>query len=203
MLPPAYAERAVSWSATPLDLPEDADILAAMLTQPAAGSGPWQVALEPGDYLISAFSDVEVFEQTVTVLPEPPEQTFEVAVLELDASAPYSCADQVECAFADTETLLAFSLPQGWAAERPYRGDLGDGVMADNISAVFFEETQGEDAAVWFLNPLDWIEDEQGPCRRVSVGSLCTFDPSAAAEIGFAVIAPSLRRATAAGATAP
>jgi hypothetical protein len=191
-LPDAYGDQAVSWSATPLDLPPEADVLNAMTMMPDAFAGPWSVVLTPGEYLISAFSEAEVFELTATLAAQPATQSFEVPVLSLAAFVAYRCDGPVPCRIADDRTGLGFDLPAGWASEQPYFADLGGGAQAQQVSAVFYQDIQGDGGAVWFLNPDDWIDDEAGPCRDVDLGVMCTFDTDAAAEAGFALIAPSL-----------
>lgn len=191
ILPEGAAEGPVSWSALPLDLPPDADILAAMIMTPEPINGPWRVDLEPGEYLISGFSEVELYESNATITAQT--TILEVPVLEIDHSVALRCVDTDTCAYTDEATGLGVTLPKGWAMDTPYHADLGDGEVAAEISAVFFEDSKGDGAAVWFLNPLDWIIDDNGPCRAVSIGNLCTFDISAAAEAAFSVIAPSLR----------
>lgn len=185
-LPPDFAETEVTWSATPLDLPDEADVLDAMVLEREARAGPWVVLLEPGRYQVTAFSASDVFELAVTLGEGAAEHV--VPVLQLAPSVPYRCTADLGCVFADPPTGLAFRLPTGWAAEAPVLDDAG------GISAVFFEDIDGEGADVWFLNPQDWSEDEFGPCRPVDLGALCTFDVSPEAEAAFAEIAPSLRR---------
>lgn len=182
---------AVSWSAVPLDLPEEANVLDAMVMTEAPVQGPWRVALEPGRYLFSGFTPVELYEAEVEVTAEMAEIV--VPVLEIAGGVALRCAE-ARCDFADAATGLRVTLPQGWAVDQPYFADLGDGVLAEEISTVFFEDVEGDGGAVWFLNPLDWISDETGPCRAVAQGVLCTFDESPAAEAAFAVIAPTLQR---------
>lgn len=191
-LPPEFADLAVTWSAAPLDLPADADMLAALILQPKATAGPWTVALNPGEYLISAFSSAEVFEQQVRVPPADGAGVVLVPPLELAVAVPYRCAE-ARCSFVDDATGLAFDLPQGWAAEQPYHADLGAGVQAPEVSAVFFQDVDGDDAAVWFLNPPDWTEDDNGPCQPVDLGVMCSFALTPAATAALQVIAPSLR----------
>lgn len=192
-LPEPYADQAVSWSATPLDLAPDADVLDAMTMEPDAFTGPWVIELAPGDYLISAFSQAEVFELTMTLSSRPANQQFEVPVLSLEAAVAYRCEGAGPCPVVDAQTGLGFVLPGGWASEHPYFADMGGGTRAKQVSAVFYEDTEGEGGAVWFLNPDDWIEDEGGPCRKVTLGVMCTFDVEGAAEAAFDLIAPSLR----------
>jgi hypothetical protein len=191
-LPPEFADLSVTWSAAPLDLPADADMLAALILQPKATAGPWTVALKPGEYLISAFSSAEVFEQQVRVPPADGAGVVLVPPLELAVAVPYRCAE-AQCSFVDQATGLAFDLPQGWAAEQPYHADLGAGVQAPEVSAVFFQDVDGDDAAVWFLNPPDWTEDDNGPCQPVDLGVMCSFALTPAATAALQVIAPSLR----------
>ncbi len=191
-LPAGFEGKVVSWSATPLDLPPDADVLSAMIIAPEALAGPWTVTLETRHYLVSAFSDVEVFELTVTLAAEPATQAHEVPLLSLEAAVAYACEGGEICGFEDAPTRLGFALPPGWAAEQPYFADLGEGARATEVSTVFFEDVEGDGGSVWFLNPVDWIEDDAGPCRDVAVGVLCTFDLGGTAEAGFAVIGPSL-----------
>lgn len=192
-LPQGYGDIVVSWSATPLDLAPGADVLGAMVMEPEASAGPWALTLAPRQYLISAFSEVEVFELTVTIAAEPAIQSFEVPLLSLDSAPVFRCEGQVPCPFADPVTGLVFDLPPGWAAEQPYFADLGEGERAEEVSAVFYDDVTGDEGAVWFLNPVDWIEDDAGPCRDVAPGVLCTFDLGGSAEAGFAVIAPALK----------
>lgn len=196
-LPPEFADLAVTWSAAPLDLPPEADILAALIVQPKAMVGPWTVALAPGEYLVSAFSRAEVFEQQVHVAPYHGEGEQNgvvlVPLLKLAVAAPYRCAE-ARCSFVDDATGLAFDLPQGWAADPPTRADPGRDAPAKEISAVFYQQIDGDEAAVWFLNPPDWIEGDSGPCRPVDMGRLCSFALTPAAMAALAVIAPSLRR---------
>lgn len=191
-LPPGYEDKAVSWSATPLDLAPDVDVLNAMTMEPDAFAGPWVVVLSPGEYLITAFSEVEVFELTTTLPAEPASQAYEVPILSLEASVAYRCEGADPCAITDASTGLGFTLPGGWAAEQPYFADNGDGSRAKEVSVVFYQDIEDEGAAVWFLNPVDWVEDEAGPCRDVAAGIMCTFDLGGVAEAGFALIAPSL-----------
>ena len=181
----------VSWSAVPLDLAPDADVLDAMIMTPESITGPWQVALLPGDYLISGFAELDLYELSITIT----DQTTQIAVpvLALEPSVALRCADAAGCDFADSETGLAVRLPQGWAVDVPYRADLGDGELAPEVSTVFFEDGADDGGAVWFLNPVDWIDDEASPCRAVAPGLLCTFAPTPAALAAFEVIAPSLR----------
>lgn len=185
----------VSWSAVPLDLAPDEDVLDAMIMTPESIVGPWQVALLPGDYLISGFAEVDLYELSVTIT----DQTKQIAVpvLALEPSVALRCAQATGCDFVDPDTGLAAALPQGWAVDVPYRADLGTGALAPEISTVFFEDTFEEGAedggAVWFLNPVDWIDDDASPCREVALGRLCTFEQTPEALAAFEVIAPSLR----------
>lgn len=190
-LPPEFAELPVSWSATPLDLPADADMFEAMVMQPDADAGPWVVDLDPGPYVISAFSAAEVFESEITVIAGSA-QAYEVAPIALTTAIPFRCVDAETCAFKDEATGLSFTLPKGWAAEAPYYFDPGDGTVSEALSAVFFEDIEGDGADVWFLNPPEWGEHDGGPCADLSLGALCTFDLSAKAQAAFDVIAPSL-----------
>lgn len=189
-VPPGAESRAVSWSVVPLDLPPDADVLAAMLVSPAPVEGAWEVMLEPGRYMISGFTEVELYEQEAAVTPET--VAIAVPVLEIEPSVALRCEAAASCAYADPETGLRAMLPQGWAVDVPYRADLGFGEIATEVSTVFFEDVEGDGGSVWFLNPVDWIDDDTGPCRPVAVGVMCTFDLSPAADAAFAVIAPSL-----------
>ena len=190
-LEPGHEDKSVSWSATPLDLPMDVDIIAAMIMEPGPIAGPWQVALEPGSYLVSAFSEADVFELTVVVEANA-NQSYNVPALNLTQQVAYHCKDAPICRFQDEETGISFALPQGWGAEQPYFADLGTGEVAAEVSGVFFEDVESEGAAVWFLNPVDWIEDDNGPCLEVPIGILCSFEIGPAAQAGFDVIAPSL-----------
>ncbi|MDO9640443.1 MAG: hypothetical protein Q7J44_18065 [Pseudotabrizicola sp.] len=180
----------VSWSAVPLNLPEGADVLEAMIMTEGALDGPWQVMLEPGDYVISGFSEADLYEISIEVTPQT--TVIEVPVLAIEPQVALRCTEP-RCDYADAATGLQVTLPQGWAVDLPYHADLGDGDLAPEVSTVFFEDVEGDGGAVWFLNPLDWITGETGPCRAVAQGNLCTFDVSAAAELAFAVIAPSLQ----------
>ncbi|MFN7224582.1 MAG: hypothetical protein ACK4MS_11230 [Paracoccaceae bacterium] len=191
ILPEGATERPVSWSALPMNLPPDADVLAALIMTPEPVSGPWRVGLEPGEYLISGFSDVDLYEGNATITKQT--TTLAIPVLQIDHAVPFRCADTATCDFTDEATGLGLTLPQGWAMDLPYHADLGDGELAPEISAVFFEDVEDDGAGVWFLNPVDWIIDDNGPCRAVAIGNLCTFEVSAAAEAAFSVIAPSLR----------
>lgn len=191
-LPSEFADRPVTWSATPTDLAADADMLEAMVVEAEAFAGPWNITLEPGAYLVSAFSEVEVFETEVTIVSGTA-QAYEVPLLSLEASIPFRCPDAPVCSFKDDATGLLFDLPKGWAAEKPYYFDFGDGTLASELSAVFFEDIEGDGADVWFLNPPEWVVEENGPCQEVKLGPLCTFDLSSDAAAAIAVIAPSLR----------
>ena len=190
VVPEGGETRPVSWSAVPLDLPEDADVLDAMIMTPEPVDGPWQVALEPGAYVISGFTEAELYEATAVVTPQT--DLIEVPVLSIEQLVALRCAG-VQCDYGDAQTGLQVTLPQGWAVDMPYRADLGDGRLAPEVSTVFFEDVEGDGGAVWFLNPVDWIPGDTGPCRTVTLGTLCSFDVSPAAEAAFAVIAPSLR----------
>ncbi|MDO8885046.1 hypothetical protein [Pseudotabrizicola sp.] len=196
LVPEGGETRPVSWSAVPLDLPEDADVIDAMIMTPEPVDGPWQVALEPGDYVISGFTEAELYETTAAVTPQT--RMIEVPVLAIDQTVALRCAE-ARCDFTDEATGLHATLPEGWAVDAPYFADLGDGALATEISTVFFEDVEGDGGGVWFLNPVDWITGDTGPCRTVELGNLCTFDLSPAAEAAFSVIAPALRL----GATAP
>ncbi|MBN2630367.1 MAG: hypothetical protein JXR75_07490 [Rhodobacteraceae bacterium] len=189
--PEGTADRPVSWSATPLDLPPEADVFAAMTKTPEPVTGPWQVALEPGRYLISGFSEVELYELEVT-LPDAG-ATILVPQLPVAPAVVFRCTEAPTCDYTHPESGLSLTLPQGWALDAPYHGDLGDGEVAPDLSAVIYEDRQDDGAAVWFLNPPDWITDDNGPCRGVAIGQVCTFEISDAADGAFATIAPSLR----------
>ncbi|WP_103333159.1 hypothetical protein [Pseudotabrizicola formosa] len=191
LLPEGAERRPVSWSAVPLTLPEGADVLAAMIITPAPLDGPWQVALEPGAYVISGFSAAELYESTVLITPQT--TVIEVPVLALDPQVALRCTEP-RCDHTDAATGLQVTLPQGWAMDQPSHADLGSGTLAPDVSTVFYEDVAGDGGAVWFLNPVDWITGETGPCRAVAQGNLCTFEITPAAEAGFAVIAPSLQR---------
>ena len=180
----------VSWSAVPLSLPEGADLLEAMIISQAPLDGPWQVMLEPGEYVISGFSDAELYEISIEVTAQT--DVIGVPVLAIEQAVALRCGE-MRCDHVDAATGLRLTLPKGWAVDVPVHTDLGGGMLAEEVSTVFFEDIGGDGGAVWFLNPLDWISDETGPCRPVAVGNLCTFDLSPAAEAAFAVIAPSLR----------
>ncbi|MFN4130125.1 MAG: hypothetical protein ACK4GC_09955 [Paracoccaceae bacterium] len=190
VVPEGVEVRAVSWSAVPLDLPEEADVLDAMILTPEPVSGPWRVALEPGRYLFSGFTEVELYEAEALVTA----QTADIAVpvLAIEPDVALRCAE-LRCDYSDAATGLSVTLPQGWAVDVPYHADLGGGAVAEEVSTVFFEDVEGDGGAVWFLNPVDWITGDTGPCRMVAQGNLCTFDVSPAAEAAFAVIAPSLQ----------
>ncbi|MFN3722359.1 MAG: hypothetical protein ACK4VZ_04885 [Paracoccaceae bacterium] len=190
MAPEGAEMRPVSWSAVPLDLPEDADVLDAMIMTPEPVDGPWQVALEPGSYVISGFTEAELYETNAVVTPQT--TLIEVPVLSIEQAVAMRCAE-VRCEYADPKTGLRVTLPQAWAVDVPHHADLGDGMLAPEVSTVFFEDVAGDGGAVWFLNPVDWITGDTGPCRTVALGNLCSFDLSPAAEAAFAVIAPSLR----------
>lgn len=191
-LVPEGAQRLpVSWSAVPLNLPEGADLLEAMIITPAPLDGPWQVALEPGDYVISGFTEADLYEISIEVTAQT--RVIDVPVLAFASQVALRCAEE-RCDHVDAATGLSVTLPKGWAMEAPSHADLGDGQRADEISTVFFEDIGGDGGAVWFLNPTDWIGGETGPCRAVAQGNLCTFDISDAAEAAFSVIAPSLQR---------
>ena len=112
--------------------------------------------------------------------------------LNLTQQVAFHCTESLPCTIEDPETGLSFMLPNGWGAEQPYFADLGDGELAAEVSGVFFQEGEGESGAVWFLNPVDWIEDDNGPCQEVSIGTMCSFEIGPAAQAGFDLIAPSL-----------
>ncbi|MFN4155296.1 MAG: hypothetical protein ACK4HF_11635 [Paracoccaceae bacterium] len=190
LVPEGVEPRRVSWSAVPLDLPEDADVLDAMIMTPEPVAGPWQVLLEPGEYLISGFTEVELYEISAVVTAQT--GVIKVPVLDIGPGIALRCTEP-RCDYTDEATGLRLTLPQGWAVDAPYHADLGDGELAEQISTVFFEDVEGDGGAVWFLNPVDWITGDTGPCRAVAQGNLCTFDVSPAAEAAFAVIAPSLQ----------
>ncbi|RGP36967.1 hypothetical protein [Pseudotabrizicola alkalilacus] len=191
LLPEGVEAGPVSWSAVPLDLPEEADVLEAMIMTPEPVNGPWQVVLEPGEYLLSGFTEAELFEAKAVVTTQT--TLIEVPVLAIEPAVALRCTEP-RCDYTDSETGLRVTLPQGWAVETPYHADLGDGELAEEVSAVFFEDVEGDGGAVWFLNPVDWITGDTGPCRAVAQGNLCSFDLTPAAEAAFAVIAPSLQR---------
>ena len=189
-VPEGAEARPVSWSAVPMNLPPDADVLSLMVMTPEPVEGAWTVTLDPGEYLISGFTEVELYETPVVV--DAATDRIEVPVLTIEQTVAQRCPKGAPCAFSDPDTGLMLTLPEGWAVDQPYRADLGDGTLADEISTVIFEDIEGDGAAVWFLNPVDWIEDDESPCRPVAVGQLCTFGLSPEAEAAFAVIAPSL-----------
>lgn len=191
-LPPEFADRSVTWSATPTDLSADVDLLEAMVVEAEPMAGPWAITLEPGAYLVSAFSEVEVFEAEIRIVAGTA-QAYEVPPLLLETAIPFRCTDAPRCSFKDDPSGLLFDLPQGWAAEKPYHFELDDGAQAPELSAVFFEDIEGDGADVWFLNPPEWMVEENGPCQEGDLGPLCTFDLSPDAQAAFAIIAPSLR----------
>lgn len=193
VLPEGAPAVPISWSAVPLDLPAGADVLESMVMTPGSVLGPWQVDLEPGQYLISGFTEAELYEITATVTAET--RTIDVPVLSVEPTVALRCTDAARCDYSHPETGLSLTLPKGWAVDVPYRADLGGGVLADEVSTVLFEDVEGDGAAVWFLNPVDWIEEPTTPCRDVDAGVLCTFDLSPAALAAFDVIAPSIRLA--------
>ncbi|WP_349037732.1 hypothetical protein [Pseudotabrizicola sp. 4114] len=190
LLPEGGTAGPVSWSAVPLDLPEEADVLEAMIMTPEPVDGPWQVVLEPGEYLLSGFTEAELFEAKALVTA----QTTQIAVpvLAIEPAVALRCTEP-RCDYTDAKTGLRVTLPQGWAVETPYHADLGEGQLAEEVSAVFFEDVEGDGGAVWFLNPVDWITGDTGPCRAVAQGNLCSFDLTPAAEAAYSVIAPSLQ----------
>lgn len=190
-LPETYSELSVTWSATPLSLPDGADVLAALVIEPSARPGPWIIALEPGVYLISAYSETTLFEATVTIAPDG-QMRHEILPLAMAQPTPYRCPGTEICAFVDPPTGLAFSLPPGWAAEPPGYFDFGDGQTSDQISAVFYEDSGGEGELVWFLNPQEWHSDENGPCREIALGALCTYEETEEALAALHVIEDSL-----------
>ena len=114
-LPPEHAATPVSWSATPTDLPEGADVLSAMVMQPDSAPGPWTVTLAPGAYQITAFSEADVFELTLLLPDAPAVQAYEVPPLALATSVPFRCEGDTPCTFADAATGLSFALPPGCA----------------------------------------------------------------------------------------
>lgn len=192
-LPADYAEAVVSWSATPLDLPEGADMFAAMVMQPDPAAGPWVVFLDPGTYQITAYSEADLFETTVTISTNPA-QDYDVPPLVLERPEAFRCDTDAPCDYKDDGTGLIFTLPGHWAAEMPFRLDLGGGQLADEISAIFYQDVDTEGGGAWFLNPVEWGEgDISGPCEDVPLGQLCTFDKSDQAMAAFAILAPSLR----------
>ena len=191
LLPEGAAPRPVSWSAVPLNLPETADVLKAMIVTPEPVAGPWQVLLEPGEYVISGFTEAELFEATTLVTAQT--TLIAVPVLAIEPQVALRCTEP-RCDYADAATGLRLTLPQGWVVDVPYHADLGGGALAPEVSTVFYEDVEGDGGAVWFLNPMDWITNDTGPCRAVAQGNLCTFEITPAAESGFAIIAPSLQR---------
>lgn len=182
---------AISWSATPLDLPEDADILAAMVFTPEPVQGPWLASLEPGHYQISGFSEIGVFETEFQLNAVGPISLSVPEVVAQDRVV-FHCAEGVSCAYNDPATGLELHLPKGWALEQPEHLP----GMGQKISSVFFEESEAEGAGVWFLNPDEWFEEDNGPCWEVSLGEMCTFEETESAKFAFEIIAPSLRLAT-------
>ncbi len=201
--PEGAAQRPVSWSATPLDLPPEADVFAAMTMTREPVTGPWQVALEPGRYLISGFTEVELYELEVTLPDAGPDagpdawpdagRTILVPLLQVEPAQVFRCSEIPGCDYTHPETGLSLTLPNGWALDMPYHADLGGGEVAPELSAVIYEDRPDDAAAVWFLNPPDWIMDDNGPCRDVAIGPVCTFEISEPADNAFAIIAPSLR----------
>lgn len=188
-VPEEFAELPVTWSATPTDLPPEADLLKAMVFEEEARTGPWTVNLKSGTYLVSAFSATEVFELSVTVTEDMGVVT--IPPMQLSPNIPFRCNETI-CSYSDEVTGLQFALPNGWAAEQPYRVDPADGDQSLEISAVFFEDRQDDGAAVWFLNPAEWFIDENGPCQEVSIGVVCTFEITESAKQALQTIAPSL-----------
>lgn len=200
-LPP---ENPVNWTATPLDLAEDADIFSAMVFTVKPIVAPWVIELEPGRYQVSGYSDQGVYEAEVTITQDGP-ASLQVPEVEVHDRASFICTEIDICRYSDPITGLQVTLPSGWAVEQPM-------LLADRkLSTVFYEEAElggarsGFDAvdeeseshgtSVWFLNPPEWYEEDDGPCREVSLGALCTFLDGDANLSAFNIIAPSLRQA--------
>lgn len=199
-LPP---ENPVNWTATPLDLPEDADIFSEMVFTVKPIIAPWVIDLEPGRYQVSGYSDQGVYEAEVTIADNGP-ASLQVPEVEVRDRASFICKEIDICRYSDPITGLQVTLPSGWAVEQPM-------LLEDRqISTVFYEEAElggarsGFDAvdeesesqgtSVWFLNPPEWFEEDDGPCREVSLGALCTFFDGDATQSAFDIIAPSLRQ---------
>lgn len=199
-------ENPVNWTATPLDLPDDADIFTQMVFTVKPIVTPWVVELEPGRYQVSGYSDQGVYEAEVTITQDGP-PSLQVPEVEVQDRASFICAEIDICRYNDPVTGLQVTLPSGWAVEHPML------TAERKISTVFYEEAElsgarsGFDAvdeesenhgtAVWFLNPPEWYEEDDGPCREVSLGALCTFLDGDASLSAFNIIAPSLRQAVA------
>lgn len=199
---PEFTEGSFQWEAFPFAL--DSGVIS-MDVQTSGGTipGDWSVPLEPGIWLVTGFGEMAVLFGEVKVSAAG--EVFEIKPEEPIPPPPFRCPDVAEgCVFRDPATLIEFRLPQGWAADQPYHADLGDGTLAPEVSTVFFEEMAAEGGEAWFLNPVDWIVEEAGPCRETALGNLCAYgEASPAAEAAFDVLAPSLRAITAEEAAAP
>lgn len=192
VLPAAAKDMAATWSATPTNLPEEADILSAMVMEDEPRVGEWQVALEPGPYMISAFTDVDVYELNLDITDQDQGKVIEIPAIDYTQQIPYRCEGPAPCAYEDADTGLSFTLPAGWSSEQPYFPEIGRGELSADVSAVFFEHVEGDGGSVWFLNPIDWHDEEMGPCVDVDLGVMCTFEQSQGSEAAFSVIVPSL-----------
>ena len=192
VLPAAAKDIPATWSATPTNLPEDADILSSMVLEDEPKVGEWQVALAPGPYMISAFTDLDVYELNLDLSAADQGKVIEVPAIVFSQNIPYRCEGPESCTYEDSDTGLSFALPAGWSAEQPYFPEIGKGEVAADVSAVFFEHVDGDGGAVWFLNPIDWHDEEMGPCVDIDLGVMCSFDQSDAAQKAFSIIVPSL-----------
>ncbi|MBK6467278.1 MAG: hypothetical protein WAT25_01210 [Paracoccaceae bacterium] len=197
--PAALADAPVFWEALPIDITGTEGEVFPVASDEGI-TGPWTVALEPGLWQVTGLAGADFLNGQVTVAAAG--ESHEIAIEPPLPPPPYACPDVVVCHFTDSQTLIGFDLPQGWAADQPFVADLGGGVTADRVSVVFFEDAEGEGGEAWFLNPAEWY-DEIGPCREVALGNLCTQNLGEVSEGAFQIIAPSLRRVTAEEAAAP
>lgn len=194
--PPELAAEAVAWEAFPLALGEGVGEVAPV-SSGGPVTGPWIVALEPGDWQVTGLAGEVFLNAQVTIAAEG--ESFVVAAEPPPAGPPYLCQGDAPCSYVDAATGLAFALPPGWAAAQPTGS--ADGAVDGKPWALFFEPVEGVGGAAWELNPSSWTEFA-GPCREVALGQLCTPDVDTevdpAAEAAFAVIAPSLALSAAA-----
>ena len=192
MSPEGPETRPLLWAAVPMDLPPEAEVLEALVITPSPVQGAWQVALEPGTYTIAGSADGALYETRVTVTAQS--ARIEVPLLSIEDHVALRCDGLAPCDYADPRTGLRLTVPPGWAVETPFIPGEGDVSAGAQVSTVLFQDSP-DGAAVWFVNPESWIGDDNGPCRPVAVGRMCTFEITEMAEAAFAVIAPSLRLA--------
>lgn len=214
-IPVGFPETPLWWSAVPLD-PDMSPEAWAPQSEMVVGEG----AFEPGRYEVSTTGPGEVeFRGVVEVVPgrandfvipvfgpgeenpRPGEQRGDAvpgdpmnAVIALSPppeAGGLRCGQPVGCAYRDTITGLALTLPAGWTIQPPTIYETAAGARAALPSATF-EKPNGTAFDHFHLNPRQWMASA-GPCVETQAGELCRAESADVAYLGaFETIRASL-----------